>query len=158
SEGREAIEKVLDTAGGKVKNFAGTVLSASLKEVPAGAFLSGTLPDLSGLGKELGQSKVLDQASGLFFLAQEKAGSLHIRLQVTAASDESAKNMANVVQGFMALARMGGDEGDMARVAGLIDDLKVQQDGKVLRLDFERPSKEIADLISHSRGFSGFLD
>jgi hypothetical protein len=158
SEGREAIEKVLDTAGGKAKNFAGTALSTSLKEVPSGAFLSGVLPDLSGLGKELGQSKVLDQASGLFFLAQERAGSLHIRLQVTAASPESAKNMADVVQGFIALGRMGGDKGDIARIAGLIEGLKVQQDGKILRLDFERPSKEIADLISSGHGMAGFLD
>jgi len=34
SEGRAAIEKVLETAGGKTKNFTGSALSAALKEVP----------------------------------------------------------------------------------------------------------------------------
>ena len=153
SEGRAAIEKVLDTAGGKAKNFAGTPLSASLKEVPAGAFLSGVLPDLSGLGKEFGQSKVLDKASGLFFLAQEKKDTLLVRLQVTAESPESAKNMADVVQGLIAMGRLGGNEGDMAKIASLLDGLQVKLDGKVLRLDFERPSKEIADLLSKGKGF-----
>jgi len=153
SEGREAIQKVLDTAGGKAKNFAGTPLSASLKEVPAGAFLSGVLPDLSGLGKEFGQSKVLDKASGLFFLAQEKTDKLLVRLQVTAESPESAKNMADVVQGLIAMGRLGGNEGDMAQIASLLDGLQVKLEGKVLRLDFERPSKEIADLMSHGKGF-----
>ena len=153
SEGRAVIEKVLDTAGGKAKNFAGTPLSASLKEVPAGAFLSGVLPDLSGLGKEFGQSKVLDKASGLFFLAQEKKESLLVRLQVTAESPESAKNMADVVQGLIAMGRLGGNEGDMAKIASLLDGLQVKLDGKVLRLDFERPSKEIADLLSKGKGF-----
>ena len=153
SEGRAVIEKVLDTAGGKAKNFAATPLSASLKEVPAGAFLSGVLPDLSGLGKEFGQSKVLDKASGLFFLAQEKTDKLLVRLQVTAESPESAKNMADVVQGLIAMGRLGGNEGDMAEIASLLDGLQVKLDGKVLRLDFERPSKEIADLLSKGKGF-----
>jgi hypothetical protein len=158
SEGRAVIEKVLDTAGGKAKNFAATPLNASLKEVPAGAFLSGVLPDLSGLGKEFGQSKVLDKASGLFFLAQEKTDKLLVRLQVTAESPESAKNMADVVQGLIAMGRLGGNEGDMAKIASLLDGLQVKLDGKVLRLDFERPSKEIADLVSHRHGLAGILD
>lgn len=158
SESREAIQMALDTAAGKTKNFAGTALSAALKEVPAGAFLSGVLPDLSGLGKEIGESKVLDQASGLFFLAQEKQDALLIRLQVTAVSPESAKNMADIVQGLMAMGRMGGNEGDMARVAKILDGLQVKQDGKVLRIDFERPSREIAELVSHQRGLHGLFD
>lgn len=158
SEGRTVIEKVLDTAAGKAKNFAGTPLSASLKEVPSGAFLSGVMPDLAGLGKEFNQSKVLNQASGLFFLAQEKQDSLLVRLQVTAVNPESAKNMADIVQGLIALGRMGGNEGDIKRVTSLLDGLRVQQDGKVLRLDFERTSREIADLISHGKGMAGLFD
>ena len=158
SEGKAVIEKVLDTAGGKAKTFAGTPLSASLKDVPAGAFLSGVLPDLGSLGKEIGQSKVLDKASGLFFLAQEKKETLLVRLQVTAESPESAKNMADVVQGLIAMGRMGGNEGDMARISSLLDGLQVKQDGKVLRLDFERPSKEIADLMSQGHGLHIQID
>jgi len=158
SESREAIQSVLDTAAGKTQNFAKSALSASLKEVPAGAFLSGVVPDLSGLSKMNSQSKVLDQASGLFFLAQEKQDTLLLRLQVTAVSPESAKNMADIVQGLIAMGRMGGNEGDMAKVASLLDGLQVKLEGKVLRLEFERPSKEIADLLSQGRGLTGLLD
>jgi len=158
SESREAIQSVLDTAAGKTQNFAKSALSASLKEVPAGAFLSGVVPDLSGLSKMNSQSKVLDQASGLFFLAQEKQDTLLLRLQVTAVSPESAKNMADIVQGLIAMGRMGGNEGDMAKVASLLDGLQVKLEGKVLRLEFERPSREIADLLSQGRGLSGLLD
>jgi len=158
SESREAIQSVLDTAAGKTQNFAKSALSASLKEVPAGAFLSGVVPDLSGLSKMNSQSKVLDQASGLFFLAQEKQDTLLLRLQVTAVSPESAKNMADIIQGLIAMGRMGGNEGDMAKVASLLDGLQVKLEGKVLRLEFERPSKEIADLISQGRGLTGLLD
>jgi hypothetical protein len=150
---RGAIEKVLDTAGGKAKTFAATALSASLKEVPAGAFFSGVLPDLSEFGREIGSSKVLEKASGLFFLAQEKSENLLVRLQVTANSLESAKDMADVVQGLIAMGRLGADREETARLGTLLEGLQVKQDGKVLRLDFERPSREIADLLSERHGF-----
>lgn len=158
SESREAIEKVLDTVGGKAKNYSASTLSAALKDVPSTAFLSGALPDLSGLGKEINQSKVLEKASGLFFVAQEKQDILQVRLQVTADSPESAKNMADVVQGLIAMGKLGGNEGDMARVASLLESLQIKLDGKVLRLDFERPSRDIADILSKGRGLHGLLD
>jgi hypothetical protein len=158
SESREGIQKALDTVDGKVKDFSKSALSAALKDVPSGAFLSGVMPDLAGLSRLNSQSKVLEQASGLFFMAQERADNLLLRLQVTAATPENAKNMADVVQGIIAMGRLGGNEGDMARIASLLDGLKVQQDGKVLRLEFERPSREIADLISHGKGVARLLD
>ncbi len=158
SENRLAVEKVLDTAGGKAKSFTGSALSASLKDVPATAFLSGVLPDLSALSEMNSQSKILEKASGLFFLAQEKQDALQLRLQVTADSPENAKNMADLVQGIIAMGRLGGNEGDMARIASVLDGLQVKLDGKVLRLDFERPSREIADLLKMGRGFHGLFD
>jgi hypothetical protein len=158
SESRQAVEKVLDTAGGKAKNFASTSLNASLKGVPSTAFLSGAMPDLSGISGRNSQSKILEKASGLFFMAQEKQDAFQIRLQVTADSPESAKNMVDVVQGIIALGRLGGNEGDMAKIASLLVGLQVTLDGKVLKLDFERPSREIADVLSRGRGLHGILD
>lgn len=158
SEDRSALERVLDTAGGKSKSYAGTALAAALKDVPAGAFLSGVLPDLSGLGREIGPSKVLEKASGLFFTAQEKEDRLLVRLQVTADTAESAKNMYDVVQGLVAMGKLGMDPDSAAKVAGLLEGLQIKQDGKVLRIDLERPSREIADLINRGHGLGGLLD
>jgi hypothetical protein len=158
SENRAAIEQVLDTAGGKTKNYSASALSAALKDVPSGAFLSGVLPDLSRLAGMNSQSKILEKASGLFFLAQEKKDVLQIRLQVTADSPENAKNMLDLVQGIIAMGRLGGNEGDMAKIASLLDGLQVKLEGKVLKLDFERPSKEIADLVSQGHGLPGLFN
>jgi len=157
-EDQASIEKVLDTAAGKTKNFAGSALSAALKDLPAGAFLSGVLPDLSGLSSMNSQSKILEKASGLFFLAQETNDQLLVRLQVTADSPESGKNMLDLVQGIIAMGRLGGNEGHMAQIASLLDGLQVKLDGKVLKLDFERPVQEIVDLISKGHGLHGLLD
>jgi hypothetical protein len=158
SEDRLALEKVLDTAGGKTKSFSGSALSASLKDVPAGAFLCGVMPDLSRLSEMNSQSKILEKASGLFFLAQERQDALQLRIQLTADSQESAKNMADLVQGLIAMGRLGGNEGDMAKIASVLDGLQVKLDGKVLRIDFERPSREIADLLSKGHGLHGLFD
>lgn len=158
SEGRAAIEKVLDAAGGKTKSFAGTKLAASLKEVPAGAFLSGVIEDLSGLGREINQSKLVEKASGLFFLAQEKQSRLQLRLQMNADTPENAKNIADLVQGVMALGRMSGGEGDMAGIAALIDGVQVKLDGRTVRLEFDGASQDVARLLSHRHGFPHLLD
>jgi hypothetical protein len=158
SEDRAAIEKVLDTAGGKAKTFAATPLNAALKDIPSSAFLSGVLPDLSKLSGMNSQSKILEKASGLFFLAQEKQDALQIRLQVTADSPENAKNMLDLVQGIIAMGRLAGNEGDMAKAAALLDGLQVKLDGKVLKLEFERPSRDIADLLSRGHGIGSLFD
>lgn len=153
-----AIQKALDTADSKGRNFTGTALSEALKDVPSGAFLSGAVPNLSGLGKEIGESKMLEQANGVFFLAQEKGDHILLHLQVTADNTEKAKNIADIVQGLVALGRMSGGQDKMSEMMQVLDGLRVGQDGKVIKLDFERPSKEIADLLTHNKSVKGLLD
>lgn len=157
SESREAIEKVLDTAGGKAKNFSSSKLNAALKDVSSGAFLSGVIEDLAGLGKEINQSKFVEKANGMFFLAQENKDNLLVRVQVTADSPESAKNMADIAQGLIALARLGQGEGPRAVPAFLVDGLQVKLEGKTVRFELDVPSQEVANLASRGRGLS-FLD
>lgn len=152
SESREAVEKVLDAAAGKAKNFSSSKLHAALKDAPSGAFLSGVVEDLTGLGREIRQSRIIEMAKGMLFMAQEKGESFQVRLQVTADSPESAKNMAEIVQGLVALARLGQSEGHRAVPASLVDGLQVKQDGTIVRLEIDVPSKDLADMLSHGRG------
>ena len=162
SEQRSALERVLDTAAGKVKDFAKSALSASLKEIPSGAFLSGVVPNLTGLGPQVSESRLLEKASGIFFMAQETKDNLFVRVQLTADTAENAKNMADIAQGLIAMGRLsggqGGQGGHMANVVGLLEGLQIKQEGKVLKLEFERPSKEIADFLSQGHGVKGLLD
>jgi hypothetical protein len=156
SENRKAIEKVLDTAAGKTKNFASSKLNASFKDVSSGAFLSGVVGDLSGLGKEINQSKFVEKAGMMFFLAQEKQDNLQVRVQVTADSPDSAKNMADMAQGLIALVRLGQGEGHGDIPASLVEGLKVKLDGKTVRLELDMPSREVANLASRGRGLDFF--
>jgi hypothetical protein len=158
SESRTALEKVLDTAAKKAKDFSSSKLHAAFKDISSGAFLSGVVEDLTGLHIEVKQSKIIDTAKGLFFVAQEKGDSFQARAQVTADSLENAKNMADVVQGFIALGRMSQAEGgDRDIPPSLIDGLQVKMEGKVVRLELNMSSRELADLASRGKHLS-FLD
>jgi hypothetical protein len=156
TESRAAIEKVLDTAAGKAKDFSSSSLGAAFKNLPAGAFLSGIAEDLAGLDMDIRRSKIAEAARGLLFTAQEKGDSFQARLQVTADSPESAKNMADIVQGFIALGRMSQGEGRRAIPASLMSGLQVKMDGKVVRLELDIPSREVADLASGGSHMSFF--
>jgi hypothetical protein len=158
SSDRGALEKALDAAGGKTKAFASSKLAAALKDVPAGAFLSGVVDDLSGLGKEIHQSKLIEKASGLFFAAQEKQSVLQVRVQMTADTAENSKNVADLVQGVIALGRLSEGRGEMAGFASLAEKIQVKQDGKIVRIEFEGSAREIADLLSRGRVFGALLD
>jgi len=156
SENREAVEKVLDTAAGKTKSFASSKLNTAFKDVSSGAFLSGVVEDLSGLGQGINQSKFVEKASLMFFLAQEKQDNLQVRVQVTADSPESAKNMADVAQGLLAMVRLGQGEGPRAVPASLVEGLQVKLEGKTVRLELDMPSREIANMASRGRGLNFF--
>jgi hypothetical protein len=157
AESRTAIERVLDTAGGKEKNFSSSTLAAAFKDLPAGAFLSGVAESLAGLDKEIRRSKIAEAAKGFLFAAQEKGDNFQVRLQVTTDSPESAKNMADIVQGFIALGRMSRGEGRRGIPASLTSGLQVKMDGNVVRLELEMPSREVADFTSGGRHM-GFFD
>ncbi|MCK7480183.1 MAG: hypothetical protein M0C28_25155 [Candidatus Moduliflexus flocculans] len=77
---------------------------------------------------------------------------------MNADTPENAKNIADLVQGVMALGRMSGGEGDMAGIATLVDGIQVKLDGKTVRLEFDGASQDVAKLLSHRHGFPHLLD
>lgn len=158
SESRTAIEKVLDTAAGKAKSFAASDLNAAFKGLAPGAFVSGVVKDLTGLGRGIHQSKLVGKAGGLSFTAMEKGDILQVRVRVTAESPESAKNMADLVQGLVALGRMGEAGGREGELMALLDGLRVGLDGQTVNIEFEGPVQEIAGMIAEKRVPGGFLD
>ena len=162
AERRDDIERVLDTAADKAKNFVSSKLYAAFKDISAGAFVSGIINDLAGLGHEIRQSKLIEKASGLFFTARERQDNFELRLQVSAASPERAKDMADIAQGIIAMARLGqGKEGPRAeRIISLLQGLRIKLEGKTVGLEFDVPSRELIELISysHDHGFGEFLD
>lgn len=156
---REDIEKVLDTAAGKAKDFAASKLNAVFKDVSSGAFISGVIEDLTGLGREIRQSKFVNKAKMLLFNAQEAQDSLQMQVRVSADSPESAQDMADMVKGLIAMAKLAQKEGQEAGAASLLRDLQVKLIGNTVSLEFSRPSQEMVDILSHHpNGLEELLD
>jgi hypothetical protein len=156
SENRTALENVLDTVAGKAKNFSSSKLFAAFKDISSGAFISGVVEDLGGLRLDVKQSKIIDATKGLLFVAEEKGDSFQVRVQVTADSLDSAKNMADIVQGFIALGKLSQNEGHPAIPASLVNGVQIKMDGKVVRLELVMPLREFADLASRGKGMRSF--
>jgi hypothetical protein len=156
-ENRSDIERVLDTAAGKTKNFAASKLNEAFKNIPSNAFVGGVIEDLAGLGREIRQSKFAENAKMAFFLAQEKQDNLQVRFQVTADSAENAKNMAEIGQGLIAMIRLGRGNGRDEFVASLVEGLRVNLEGSTVRVELELTSREAANMISRGRGLDSLF-
>jgi hypothetical protein len=156
------VEKVLDTAAGKMKNFGSSKLHEAFKNNSAGAFISGVVENLSGLDREIGRSRLVGKASGVFFSARENQDALEVRARVSADTPESAKDMADIAQGFIAMIRLGqgheGHEGGGDRAASLLQGLQIKLEGNTVGLEINVPSSEYPNLMSRGRHFSRFLD
>jgi len=149
SESREAMERVLDTAGGKAKSFVSSELNAAFQDISSGAFLSGVIENLAGMGREIAKSKFAGKAKSLSFLAREVQDSLKVRVLVTADSPENAKRMADMAQGLAAMIQLEEKEGEKARWASLAKEIQVKLEGKAVRLELDMPSRDIVNLTSH---------
>jgi len=146
---REDIEKVLDTAAGKAKNFAASKLNAIFKDVSSGAFISGVVEDLTGLGREIKQSKFVNKAKMLLFNAQEAQDSFQLQVRVSADSPESAQDMADIARGLIAMAKLGLKEGRETGAASLLLAIQVKLVENTVSLELNRPSREMVDILSH---------
>jgi hypothetical protein len=157
-ENRSDIERVLDTAAGKTKNFAASKLNAAYKNIPSNAFVGGIAEDIAGLGKDIKESKFVENAKMMFFLAQEKQDNLQVQLHVTADSPENAKNMAEIAQGLIAMFKLSRGDERSALASSLLQGLRVNLEGPTIRLELDLPSKDVANLMSHGRGLDGLFD
>ncbi len=159
AERRGSIERVLDTAANKAKNFVSSELHTSFQKISGGAFLSGIIKNLAGLGRGLHDSKFLGKANEIFFTARENRDSFEFRAQVSADRPESAKDMADIAQGLIAMAKLGlGKEHGGERAASLLQGFHIKLEGATVALEFAVPSTELAQLLSHGRELDMFLD
>ena len=105
------MESALDTIKRKKPGFSSSPLSARLKDVPRDAVLfafTGDLPDL--IGKHNRSPIMIDKAGMAMFLVMEKNNDMRLSLKLHTESAEAAKNILQVGNGLLALARMSGNE------------------------------------------------
>lgn len=111
----------------------------------AGSFLYMSASDLAEMDEFAPASQVFGLAQGLQFDVGEAGGFLRAHVGVTTANADDAFELANVVNGFVSLARLAGREAGEA--LELLTGLKVQSRGTSVTLDFEYELERLVELL-----------
>lgn len=128
---------------------AGTGLSVTPGE---GSFLYLAASDLSRMDEFAPASQVFGLAQGLQFDVGEAGGFLRAHVGVTTKNADDAFEIANVVNGFVSLARLAGREAGEA--LELLTGLKVQNRGATVSVDFEYELERLVELLGSLAGDS----
>jgi hypothetical protein len=85
----------------------------------------------------------------LLFTAQEKQDNFQLQVRVSADSPESAQDMADIIKGLIAMAKLGQKDGRETGATSLLLDIQVKLVENTVSLELNRPSREMADILSH---------
>jgi len=146
---RESALRAARVLRGEAPSLART--GTGLAVAPAeGSFLYMSASDLSRMDEFAPASQVFGLAQGLQFDVGEAGGFLRAHVGVTTKNADDAFELANVVNGFVSLARLAGREAGEA--LELLTGLKVQSRGTNVTLDFEYELERLVELLGELDG------
>jgi hypothetical protein len=153
----QTIQAVLDAWEGKTKTAVATPLLAKFKSASPAAFMIASMDKVSALTKDEEGSTILKKAGAAFLQIEEEKGVVKISLVLDTDSPETASNLAKVVDGLAAMASMR-DEPSSPKI-DILKDLKIAQEGNVLRATLEMPADRLSERIGRSlHDFRYFFD
>jgi hypothetical protein len=153
-EDEDAIKNVLDVISGKKKNMTASNLMTLWEGIPQDAFLKAAAHNIAELSEDREASAILKKAGMAFFMAMEKSETLKLKLKLTTDTPETANSINQIVQGFMALAKLKLNEREKAsdeqmKFLELLNHLTIYVEKNVIQMEFTYPSKDLAELFSH---------
>jgi hypothetical protein len=152
------LKNVLDVISGKKKNSGASKLVPHLGEIPKDAFLKAVIDNISHLVGADDVSTILKKTGMAFFIAVERSENLTMKLKLTTDSPETAKNIQQIVTGFLALAKLKQNQGETDARLKLLDDLKVRLEGNIVQMELTHPSKDLVKMFSHGKGHFHIFD
>jgi hypothetical protein len=158
----KAFDDVLNTIEGKKRNIRGTDMMAAIKNMPQNAFLAAVSENISGLARKSHTSMILSKTAMAFFVAGENNEILRLNLKLIADTPETARNIQQIVNGFIALARLKHTEENRelkmpkkkkhkegVLELKMLENLKVRQDRNVLIFELEYPSRHLIEMADY---------
>jgi hypothetical protein len=152
------LKNVLDVISGKKNNIGASNLMPHLKGIPKDAFLKAVIDNISHLIGADDASKILKKTGMVFFIAMERSENLTMKLKLTTDSPETAKNIQQIVTGFLALARLKQNQGEIDPKLKFLDDLKVRLERNIVYMELSHPSKDLVKMFSHGKGHFDIFD
>ena len=154
SQSKENIKKVLDVMAGKEKNVKSGSLFNQVKSIPRGAFLKAVTNNLSHLAGDFKEASplILQNARVALFMAMEKSDILRLKLHLTTRDEETAKNIYQMVNGLMAMARLHQDnDEELNHVKQMMEAVKISLKKNVLEMEWSQPSENLIQLLKQSK-------
>jgi len=129
---RENLEYALNVIRGKNLNFMGSDLSKRLKEIPHDSILFTLVGDISSLiGKHHDAPIMINKSKMALFLVLEKNSDMKLSLKLHTESPEAAKNIMQIGNGLLALARLSKKE--LKGKEQLLNSINISANGKVVK-------------------------
>lgn len=136
---RVNMEYAIDVVLGKKQGFKRSALSKRLKEVPGDALLFALAGDLSKMiGKHRKMPMMINSSKMALFLAMERNNDLKLSLKLHTESPEAAKNLMQVGNGLLALAKMSGE--DLKGKEKIINSIMISAKGNIVKAKMFIPS------------------
>jgi len=140
------MEYAIDVIMGKKEGFKGSPLFKRLNEVPGDAILFALAGDLSKMiGKNHKMPMMIDKSKMALFLAMERNNDMRLSLKLHTESSEAAKNLMQIGNGLLALARMNNGELDGNKK--LIESINISADKNIVSAYMFIPSEFILDKV-----------
>lgn len=137
------VKRALDVLDGSVSLLAGTQ-SPLAEPAQAGSMLEAGAIGLADAQELTVQSPVLRQCDYGLFAAGEHAGTAFCHAMTMTRAADVAENVKRLIQGTKALAQLNGGDSDVAK---LLAPLTVTSDNRTVRVDWQMPANEFADLL-----------
>ncbi len=144
-----AIKNALDTFRGKKKNMTASSLMSQMKDIPGDAFLRAAANNIAALADDDEASMILKNTGMALFIAMERNENLKLNLRLTTDTPETAKNIEQIVNGFMGMAKMQKESKDPWW--DLLDNLKTKLKGNILQFELTYPSKALLAMLEHKK-------
>ena len=154
SKNENMIKNVLDVIDGKKKNLTAGKMMPYLKEIPEDAFFKAVVDDVSSMTGNHARTVILKKTSMAVFIALEKNRNLKLKTKMTTDSVDTAKNIEQIANGLIALAKIQHKEKDPR--LKFLNAVKISLKGNIVQIELSVPSKELVDIISHGKRKSHF--
>jgi hypothetical protein len=151
----DAVKNALDALTNKRKNFQASPLRPFWDEIPGDAFLKAVADNISALVKDREASSILKKTGMAFFLAMEKNEDLSMKLKLAADSPETAQSIEQILNGFIALAKLKQDKHKNDPRFKLLEGLTLMVRQNYVNVELIIPSRELIEMVRERRGMRG---
>lgn len=145
------IERVVDTAKvvrGDAPSLEGSGEPLAAARPHAGSFIFASALDIAGIHGHDPASRILDQSKQVTFDIGEHADKSFGRLTVATETDQDALNIAQIMQGMVALGRMAiAKEQDAEPVLELLNAVKMEATGNTFAATLVLPADRCCGII-----------